>query len=107
MPAERPVAGFLVACNRTGVVLVHLKTHGPAAPAARRLLRRGQKQRADAAPADMRRDGDRIEPGERGARRIKDEHIAGEPVVRLRYEERRPPRGKEMAKTSPRQNIGR
>src|SRR5665213_875834 len=64
VPAEWAVARFFVARNGAVIVLMHLKPHRPASAPPRRVFGRGQQQRSDAAPADMRSDGDGIKPGE-------------------------------------------
>jgi len=60
VPAKEPVTRLFIAGDRPGVVLADFEPHRAAAPATRIVLGSRQKQRSDAALADMGGDRDRV-----------------------------------------------
>ncbi len=107
MPAEQAVAGFFVTRNCPCIVLVDFETHLPPLSALGCRLRRRQKERPDAAPADMGGDGDGIKPSHAGARWKKHQRVAGQPAALLGDDQRGAGRSKKTAEAAPRQHIDR
>jgi len=107
MPAEKSVARFFVARNRSRVVFMNFETHGPATVALGGILGRRQQQWPEASPPKVGSNCDGIKAGEQRTRWKKYERIAGETFAAVVGDDQRGGRRRqEMAQTSSRQLVG-